>query len=193
MPLYRLISASEKVSFKQGYLFRVSVIRDFTICYKSTHLQTVLLCIAYHYVVIFLGLIITFFPMDYDVGEEEGFITIEMTIREAQIPFTLTLTPTTVDDVLADTRFIATDYLAESFTTLSEAGKATPGGNDLGKLWAYYSIFYAVLLQKWGMCNCCTCACKTNVCMCRNGPHIVRAHAVWSAIMSLTSRYLALC
>ena len=50
-----------------------------------------------------------------------------MTIREAQIPFTLTLTPTTVDDVLADTRFIATDYLGEAFHTLPEVGKATPG------------------------------------------------------------------
>ena len=50
-----------------------------------------------------------------------------MRIREAQIPFTLILTPTTVDDVLADTRLIATDYLAEAFTTLTEAGKATPG------------------------------------------------------------------
>ena len=68
-----------------------------------------------------------FFSPDYDVGEEEGFVTIEMTIREAQIPFTLTLTPTTVDDVLADTRFIATDYLAESFSTAYEVGKATPG------------------------------------------------------------------
>ena len=131
MPLYRLI---EKVSFKQGYLFKVSVIRDFTVCYKSTCLQTVLLCIAYHYVVIFLDLTLHFFSTDYYVGEEDGFVTIEMTIREAQIPFTLTLTPTTVDDVLADTRFIATDYLTEYFTTLSEAGKATPGGNDLGKL-----------------------------------------------------------
>ena len=65
--------------------------------------------------------------MDHNVGEEEGFVTIEMTIREAQIPFTLTLTPTTADDVLADTRLVATDYLAEAFTSLSEAGKATPG------------------------------------------------------------------
>ena len=50
-----------------------------------------------------------------------------MTIREAQINFTLTLTPTTADDVLNDTRLIATDYLGEAFSTLSEAGKATPG------------------------------------------------------------------
>ena len=50
-----------------------------------------------------------------------------MRIREAQIPFTLTLTPTTVDDVLADTRLIATDYLGEAFSMLSEAGKAAPG------------------------------------------------------------------
>ena len=77
--------------------------------------------------IIYLGLTINFFSTDYDVGEEEGFVTIEMAIREAQIPFTLTLTPITVDDVLADTRFIATDYLAESFSTLSEVGKATPG------------------------------------------------------------------
>ena len=74
-----------------------------------------------------LGLTINFFSTDYDVGEEEGFVTIEMTIREAQIPFTLTLTPTTVDDVLADTRFIATDYLGEYFGTASEVEKATPG------------------------------------------------------------------
>ena len=79
--------------------------------------------IFYHYI----GLTIKFFLMDHNVGEEDRFVTIQMTIREAQIPFTLTLTPTTVDDVLADTRFIATDYLAESFSTLSEAGKATPG------------------------------------------------------------------
>ena len=65
--------------------------------------------------------------MDYNVGEGEQTITIEMTIREAQIPFTLTLTPTTVDDVLADIRLSATDYLGEIFTTLSETGKATPG------------------------------------------------------------------
>ena len=75
----------------------------------------------------FLGLTINFGSTDYDVGEEEGIITIEMTISEAQMPFTLTLTPTTVDDVLADTRFIATDYLAEAFSKLPEAGKATPG------------------------------------------------------------------
>ena len=31
-----IYGASKMVSFKQGYLFRVSVIRDFTICYKST-------------------------------------------------------------------------------------------------------------------------------------------------------------
>ena len=72
---------------------------------------------------------INFLSTDYDVGEEELFVTIEMTIREAQIPFTLTLTPTTVDDVLADTRLVATDYLGEAFTTLTEAGKATPGEN----------------------------------------------------------------
>ena len=65
--------------------------------------------------------------MDHNIGEEEGVVTIELTIREAQIPFTLTLTPTTVDDVLADTRLSATDYLGESFSTLSEAGKATSG------------------------------------------------------------------
>ena len=74
---------------------------------------------------------INFLSLDYDVGEEEGFITIEMRIREAQTPFTLTLTPTTVDDVLADTRLVATDYLGEGYTLLTEVGKATPGGNDL--------------------------------------------------------------
>ena len=77
-----------------------------------------------------LGLTINFFSTDYDVGEEELIVTIEMTIREAQIPFTLTLTPTTADDVLADTRLIATDYLSEAFTTLTEAGKATPGKKE---------------------------------------------------------------
>ena len=70
---------------------------------------------------------IYFFFTDYDVGEEEAFVRIEMVISGSQIPFTLTLTPTTVDDVLADTRFIATDYLGEAFSSLSEAGKATPG------------------------------------------------------------------
>ena len=75
----------------------------------------------------FSGLTINFFSTDYDVGEENLIVTIEMTIREAQIPFTLTLTPTTADDVLADTRLIATDYLGEAFTTLTEAGKPTPG------------------------------------------------------------------
>ena len=50
-----------------------------------------------------------------------------MTIRETQINFTLTLTPTTADDVLNDTRLIATNYLGEAFSTLSEAGKAIPG------------------------------------------------------------------
>ena len=77
--------------------------------------------------VIILGLTINFFSTDYDIGEEEGSVTIELTIREAQIPFTLTLTPTTVDDVLADTRIIATDYLGEAFSTLQAAEKATPG------------------------------------------------------------------
>ena len=56
-------------------------------------------------------------------------MTIEMRISEAQMSFNLTLTPTTVDDVLADRRFIATDYLGESFSELSEVGKATPGEN----------------------------------------------------------------
>ena len=70
---------------------------------------------------------INFFSTDYNVDEEEGFVTIEMTIRETQIPFTLTLTPTTVDDVLADTRLSATHYLTETFSTVSEAGEATPG------------------------------------------------------------------
>ena len=50
-----------------------------------------------------------------------------MTISEAQIPFTLKLTPTTVDDVLADTRLIATDYLLEAYSRLPPAGKASPG------------------------------------------------------------------
>ena len=77
----------------------------------------------------FLGLTINFFSTDYDVSEEDLIVTIEMTVRETQIPFTLTLTPTTTDDVLADTRLIATDYLSEAFTTLTEAGKATPGKN----------------------------------------------------------------
>ena len=72
--------------------------------------------------------------MDYDVGEGQLFVTIEMTIREAQIPFTLTLTPTTVDDILVDTRLIATDYLGDTFSTLTEARKATPGEKDLGTL-----------------------------------------------------------
>ena len=71
---------------------------------------------------------INFNSTDYIVGEEDGFATIEMTIREAQIPFTLTLTPTTADDVLADPRLVVTDYLGEAFTTLTEAEKATPGG-----------------------------------------------------------------
>ena len=70
---------------------------------------------------------IVFLSTDYDLGEEEGFVTIEMTIGATQIPFTLTLTPTTVDDVLADTRLVATDYLLESFSTASEVSKATPG------------------------------------------------------------------
>ena len=52
-----------------------------------------------------------------------------MIIGEAQTAFTLTLTPTTIDDVLSDTRFRATDYLHEAYSTLFEAGKATPGRN----------------------------------------------------------------
>ena len=86
--------------------------------------------VSYHLNII-LDLTINFASTNnnyYDVGEEERFVTIELTISETQRPFTLTLTPTTVDDVLADTRISATDYLGESFSTLSESGKATPGG-----------------------------------------------------------------
>ena len=56
-------------------------------------------------------------------------MTIEMSISEAQMSFNLTLTPTTIDDVLADTRLRATDYLGEAYTIVPEAGKATPGEN----------------------------------------------------------------
>ena len=72
--------------------------------------------------------------MDYNIDEEQLIVTIAMRLREAQMPFTLTLTPTTVDDVLSDTRLIATDYLGDSFSTLTEAGKATSGEKDLGTL-----------------------------------------------------------
>ena len=77
----------------------------------------------------FIGLTINFLATDYFVVEEGGFVTIQMIIREAEIPFTLTLTPTTIDDVLADTRIRATDYLREAYSTLSAAGKAEPGCN----------------------------------------------------------------
>ena len=66
----------------------------------------------------FIDLTINFLATDYFVAEEGGFVTIQMIIREAQIPFTLTLTPTTIDDVLADTRIRATDYLHEAYSTV---------------------------------------------------------------------------
>ena len=77
----------------------------------------------------FSGLTINFLSLDYDVGEEDVFVTIGMNIRETQIPFTLTLTPTTVDDVLADETFRAFDYIGESYSEIDESGMASPGEN----------------------------------------------------------------
>ena len=96
--------------------------------HNSTCLRIVVL---YRYSLSFysIDLTINFLATDSFVGEEDGFVTIEMIIGEAQMPFTLTLTPTTIDDVLSDTRLRATDYLHEAYSTLSEVRKATPGGN----------------------------------------------------------------
>ena len=79
---------------------------------------------------IFLGLTLSFLSADTNVGESEGHFTVHLMIREAQIPFTLTLTPTTVDDVLADARITLTDCLTEAYSRLSPAGKASPGDSE---------------------------------------------------------------
>ena len=79
-------------------------------------------------------MILKFWEDDHNVAEENRVITIGMTIRATQIPFTLTLTPTTVDDVLANTRLRATDYLREAYSRLSPAGRASPGETELGLL-----------------------------------------------------------
>ena len=101
-------------------------------------------------------MILKFWEDDYNVAEENGVVTIGMTIGETQIPFTLRLTPTTVDDVLVDTRLIATDYLREAYSTLSEAGKATPGETQLGLLVNMSSKERKITYQgqEWPRLNC---------------------------------------
>ena len=75
---------------------------------------------------IFAGLTINFFSTDLDIGEGEKMVEVEMTIREAQIPFTLKLTPTTVDGALADTTFNVIDFLS-NIEDIGFEAKATPG------------------------------------------------------------------
>ena len=76
------------------------------------------------------GLTINFGSLDYDVGEEGGSITIVMTVRETQKPFTLILTPTTIDDALAvsgNSGFNVADFVPEAYINSRPEARATPG------------------------------------------------------------------
>ena len=73
------------------------------------------------------GLTINFGSLDYDVDEDKGPITIAMRVRGTQRPFTLILTPTTIDDAFAVPGTNVADFVSDAYMNSRPEARATPG------------------------------------------------------------------